>query len=431
MTNLPDFTLLDGLISLFYFCLGLYFVFLFKIKKGITSIFYFPFLYAKLIALVVFIGLYYFYFKGGDTFAYFMGGEILWKIFLDSPAQYFQLIFSENFNLKPLFKELLPYTGYKSDYSAFVMIKIISVLSIITYNSYWATSIIFCFVSFFGNWIFFEGLKKMFGELNKMTSFMVLFFPSILLWTTGMLKDTLCYSLLGVIIYQISSFKSDKIDFKKLFIVFILLVMLFYLKFYIAITFLVAYFLYSFILMCLKKASINQKLIFSIILFIGLVLLIWDYSNNFYGYYFLIGRIKDFHFWHAIVANQGYQFEGIQYDAMSLIKKIPEAIHVALYRPNMWEVKGISMAVPVIESAFLFGLAVWMIIKVNKKIIKTLCDKPELLLAIIFVLIFAFIVGLTAYSFGALSRYRVPLIPFYLIFTCKLIELANQRFKCV
>ncbi len=429
MTNLPDFTWVDCLSSILFFSLGLYLVIRFKKKRKINSVFYFPFFYAKIIALAAFVGLYYYYFKGGDTFAYFMGGEMLWKIFIDSPDEYFQLIFSENSNLKPLFEELLPYTGYKSDYSAFVMIKIISLLSIITHNSYWAISLIFCFISFFGNWIFYEGFNKMFGKLNTITSFLVLFFPSVLLWTTGLLKDTLCYSLLGVIVYQMSSFGSDKVDFKRLLVVMVLFFMLYYLKFYIVITFLLAYLFYVLFLIFLKKALINQRLIFSTILTLSTIIIIWDYFHDFYVYHFLIGRIKDFHFWHGIVANHGYKFEGIQYNLYSLIKKIPEAIHVALYRPYLWEVKGVRMTIPLLESAFLFGLLVWVMIKVNGKVVKVFKDKPELFLALIFVLILAFTVGITAYSFGALSRYRVPLIPFYLILMFKSLELTQQRIK--
>jgi hypothetical protein len=32
---------------------------------------------------------------------------------------------------------------------------------------------------------------------------------------------------------------------------------------------------------------------------------------------------------------------------------------------------------------------------------------------IVFAIIFAFSVGFTSYNFGSLSRYRIPLLPFY------------------
>ena len=48
---------------------------------------------------------------------------------------------------------------------------------------------------------------------------------------------------------------------------------------------------------------------------------------------------------------------------------------------------------------------------------------PNLMFFLIFSLIFAFAVGITSYNFGALSRYKIPCLPFYGAF---LMILLNQ-----
>jgi hypothetical protein len=51
-----------------------------------------------------------------------------------------------------------------------------------------------------------------------------------------------------------------------------------------------------------------------------------------------------------------------------------------------------------------------------------LSDNPPLVFSIVFTLIFAFSVGFTSYNFGALSRYRIPFLPFYFMFVTVLYE---------
>ena len=49
----------------------------------------------------------------------------------------------------------------------------------------------------------------------------------------------------------------------------------------------------------------------------------------------------------------------------------------------------------------------------KKGIFKAIFNEPLLLYSLIFTLIFAFGVGIASTNFGALVRYRIPLIPFY------------------
>ena len=41
---------------------------------------------------------------------------------------------------------------------------------------------------------------------------------------------------------------------------------------------------------------------------------------------------------------------------------------------------------------------------------------PNLVFCLVFSIIFAFAVGISSYNFGALSRYKIPCLPFYATF---------------
>ena len=83
------------------------------------------------------------------------------------------------------------------------------------------------------------------------------------------------------------------------------------------------------------------------------------------------------------------------------------------------------MVIAAIENFILLIFTLIAIIKTNPfKLYKKIASQPFLLYCLIFTLIFGFGVGLASTNFGALVRYRIPLIPFY--FTIILI-LFKQR----
>jgi hypothetical protein len=67
-----------------------------------------------------------------------------------------------------------------------------------------------------------------------------------------------------------------------------------------------------------------------------------------------------------------------------------------------------------IENSFLFFLLLWVIFKVGfARTISIMFDRPVILFCMAYSVLFAFSVGLTTANFGALVRYKIPLLPFY------------------
>ena len=97
------------------------------------------------------------------------------------------------------------------------------------------------------------------------------------------------------------------------------------------------------------------------------------------------------------------------------LTKIPAGIVVTLFRPFPWEVKKVIVLLSALEALAFLYLTLKIFFSRKTKL-KVIFKDPTVLFCLIFSLIFAFSVGLTAGNFGALSRYKIPCMPFYCAF---------------
>ena len=100
---------------------------------------------------------------------------------------------------------------------------------------------------------------------------------------------------------------------------------------------------------------------------------------------------------------------------MGTIEKFPAAVNVTLFRPYIWEVGNIAMLAAAVESTIIFIYSLYIFLGLGFfRVIKLLSQDSFLFMCLVFALFFAFAVGFTSYNFGALVRYKIPCIPFFL-----------------
>ena len=113
-------------------------------------------------------------------------------------------------------------------------------------------------------------------------------------------------------------------------------------------------------------------------------------------------------------AGSGYSPGELDGTFSSMIKLGPQAINVSLFRPYVWEVRNPLMLLSALESLMLFFLCVYIVIKRRVEIFLALTNF-NVLFALIFSITFAFAVGVSTFNFGTLVRYKIPLLPFFLV----------------
>ena len=99
---------------------------------------------------------------------------------------------------------------------------------------------------------------------------------------------------------------------------------------------------------------------------------------------------------------------------ISLISVAPNAIFTALFRPFLWEIGSPTMVFSAIENFILILFTFFTLTRVSPiTVLRTLIKEPFLFYCLIFSILFAFGVGIAGTNFGAMVRYKTPLMPFF------------------
>ena len=112
-----------------------------------------------------------------------------------------------------------------------------------------------------------------------------------------------------------------------------------------------------------------------------------------------------------------------------ILKTAPIAISAALFRPFIWEVGSPTMLFSGIENLGIGILFIFLIIKKGPiKFFKTISSSSFIQFCLIYSLILGFMVGFSTANFGALVRYRIPMLPFF-VFMLLYILFEEKKIK--
>ena len=93
--------------------------------------------------------------------------------------------------------------------------------------------------------------------------------------------------------------------------------------------------------------------------------------------------------------------------------KAPAAIVAGVFRPFLWESRNVLMLISGLETFILLILTLTLLKRLGFCCItRIIIRNPFLIAAFVFLITYAFFVGLTTANFGALVRYRMPVIVF-------------------
>jgi hypothetical protein len=100
---------------------------------------------------------------------------------------------------------------------------------------------------------------------------------------------------------------------------------------------------------------------------------------------------------------------------LSIVGKIPPAVEAGLFRPYIWESKNIVMILSGLENLFILGITIVVLFSIRRRVLyKLIAENPIIMYSLFFSIVFAFMIGLTTSNFGALVRFKIPLIPMYM-----------------
>jgi hypothetical protein len=407
---------------LFLFILILLYKIRTRLTSSLTRKYFIPAFLLKVFGAFCLGVIYQFYYSGGDTFNYWQHGSYwVWKAVIDNPFQGLKMIFG---NIKdPIHFEYFSQIWLKRSDSSLFMVKITSIIDIFTFHTYSATAIIFSLYSFSGVWAMFTCLSKLFPDATKYMVIAIFFVPSLILWGSGIMKDTLVMGALGWISWVLIEWlEFKKISFTKILILFFSFYVIFNLKLYILLSFVPAVFVWGYIKYLSKIKSIVFKILIAptMFLFFGLIAFVGTSAIGEESDRYSLESIPewsrttayDLRYWTGKNAGSGYSLGELDGTWLNMLSKTPAAINVTLFRPYIWEVSNPFMLLTAIES-LIFLILTLRLVFFYTKTSRKLIEIPIVLFFLIFTLVFAFAVGVSTFNFGTLSRYRIPILPYF------------------
>ncbi|MFK7900088.1 MAG: hypothetical protein AB8B61_04955 [Cyclobacteriaceae bacterium] len=395
-------------------------------------------LHAKIWGGIALASVYQFYYGKGDTFHFYHDSSFLYELFWEDPSLALKAVVFKLRDLSPDYSKFRMY--FPSDQASLVVIRLAFILGLFCFNSYTVIATVFTLISFCGIWLIYRVFRELVGGIDKKMALAILFFPSVVFWGSGFMKDPITVGVLGIFFYCFYTlFIKGKVRFKYLLFLLISLIVLKTLKVYVLYSFLPACGVWIYIE---YKSKIKNKALrfFSIpflLAFIGGMGYLVLNKVQAEGRYSLENvassavLISDY-LYNVSTRDGGSAFTlSTTFDGSitSGLKVAPEALMVAYFRPFLWEARNPLMLVSGIENTyilFLFLQAVLLLIS-KKKINKLTRNSGLLYTAIVFSVILGVGITISTANLGSLSRYRIPFLPFLICALFLIIESRKNR----
>lgn len=366
-----------------------------------------------------------YYYGFGDTLVYFDATKTFHDHIIHDPSN-LKYFFASAEQYENLTDKALVGNYFIIDASALVVIKFATIFSFISFNTYLNTTLFFVILSFSGMWAIFKVFITLYPDLKKQFAWGILYLPSVIFWSSGLMKDSLTIAATGWLFYsfyQYFVFKDKKLVYLLLAAVsiYLMYVIKIYIIATIGITFIVVGVLYM--LLILRPLSLRITIISAIsitlIILYSTENIISDYISSF-SLESIVDKISTFQslYERNNTVNEGNFDIGTLNPTLSgIISKIPVAIGTVLYRPFLWESKNMIMIFSGLENFILMALSIYVIFRAGFINFFKIISKQSLIqYCLFFTLIFCMLVGLTTFNFGTMIRYKAPCMPFYTSF---------------
>lgn len=358
--------------------------------------------------------------SSADIYKYFDDAQILFQLAKDDFGLYLKILLNIPDSSELLYhvREQMNYWDKPYNHGVLndnrIMIRTHSLMNFISGGNFQVHNVLFNLISFtglIGLYTFFRGIFSLKKWIFICALFLV---PSMLFWGSGALKESILFFAMGMFLYHLFVNKSRG----KLIWAFLALVLMFWMKSYVLMA-LISGLIFILSNRLLPYKPIPNFMIVNFILlicFLGLELSgVSEFSKD------LIQKQKDFFLLvEQVSPNSLYELPVIN-SIMDIAINSPRAVFTSLFRPFPWEVNGALDGISAIENLS-FIILIFVAVFYRKRNLKI---SEWSLFNWSFVICLAIIIGLVTPVFGALVRYKIPFLPFFLVAIFSIIDLER------
>ena len=407
-------------ILLTFFYLLLFNFLIYRLKKFQFSNFK-PFVSVALFNLKFVVGLfiwfiYTFYYtdvQNNDVHKFYSDALILRNVANESPKDFVQIVIGINSSDSSSMQYCATMKNWQRNFDEApfnenrTIIRLNALLMFLSFKTYFVHILFMCFISLVG-WILLTNSIMAFSDVrNSVLVLPVMLLPSVLFWTSGVLKEPLLVLGLGLFINGVLSFKFQVSNsLLKATMGFIIIL---FTKFFV-----LACLFPAVIAFIISRGDLGGKNIVLKYVSINIMLLLFAFNIH-----YVIPRInlqqmlvnKQTH----SIKEAGYfkagsaiQIPPLNADAISILKTAPVGIWNTLTRPYLWEGKNIMMLASALENVVIIGFILCCIcfgdwrnsINLNLFLFLLTCS-----------LTYFALIGICTPVLGNLVRYKAPFLP--------------------
>lgn len=354
--------------------------------------------------------LYIYYYQANDTWSFFEAAQKVSHLARTDFTQFVYLLWNDDL-------EVLSQLGLLNvqDRSLF-FVRIISVVNLFCLDNYWVVASYFSFFSFVASWVLYERVKLFFEKSATAAALAFLFWPSVIFWSSGIIKESLALSgifimaalLLGIV-------QNRKVKVSELFLLAASLFLAWNLKYYWAAIFLVSAF--AVLIYYLTEIYFPQVSKVRIpVLFLVLLALLWGVSflhPNFYLERFLEVVVTNHNQFIALSRPDAIiHFHNLNPTWQSVLSNAPLAFFSCLFRPWLGEAHGFTSWLAAAENTLMIVLFLASLTQLGK--IVSAPHRVLLWIVLVYCTLLGVFLALSTPNFGTLSRYRVGFLPFFI-----------------
>lgn len=406
--------------------------------------FYITGLFAKVFGSVIFSLIYVYYYGNGDTISYFTSSIPLVNLMIKDPIEYIYALFATN-SIENKYRFFDSVTGYPIGYvyhdaRTYVLVRIISPLTAIMFKSFLLTGALVAVVAYQGVWRLYTTLVHYYPKIQGQLAFAILFFPSTLFWGGGIMKDTFTFTAVCWYIHGLDNifFQKTKRTTSWLGLIAAASIMI-AMKPYVFMMIFPASLLW---LLYHRVAKLRNALLRTLALPMAFVVL---GGLTIFTLQSLGDRLSKFSLDRALetiivtqqdmkrseqYGNNYFDLGEIEATWSSVFSKFPAATFAGLFRPSLLDTTNVVILLTALENTWLLLFFVATLLRTRLIYFLTLLRvNPLLQMFYLFAFGYAFVVGVTTPNFGAMVRFKIPLLPLFvagLFITSHIMDLRKK-----
>lgn len=379
-------------------------VFLLKVLAGITMYFIYTYYYTDRVT--------------ADIFKYFDDSKVMFDALWNKPTDFFKMIFSIQ-NNTPYFDSYYHqmhnwYRVYESNIynDSHTIIRINALMRVFSFGYFNVHTVFMCFLSLTGLIALYRFMVPFMTGKLKLLFIAVFLIPSVLFWGSGVLKEAILLFAMGMMLYTTGELLNKKQYVMNVFWLALSLLLLLYIKYYIFITIIP---LTIGLIWCRLTSEKRFYLKYGLILVICIII-----GFNIHHIFPDFNMMK-------ILAMKQNDFVGLALSMKSgslitdrllqptftdIIFHVPISFFSTLVMPHIFESDSVIMILAALENIVVILIMIICLLFASKEI----KHKSVFTFCLLFFISLYTLTGLTTPVIGAMVRYKIPAMPFMMVF---------------